>query len=138
MFSISARVYRDLSPCPQYTAHAIFIFYFRFWSSSFDILLVVGAKIAWKWHVPSSLLKEFKKNGLKNLHFILPPASTRPMCLVCQETMAVMKISNLKRHHEIRHRNLYLSTPDIDYVVPEICSIHYGHVIFEQRPQPEA
>ena len=35
-----------------------------------------------------------KKNGPKNLHsFSLQPG---PMCLICQETIAVMKISNLK------------------------------------------
>ena len=26
----------------------------------------------------------------------------------------------------------------IDHVVAEICSIHYGHVIFEQKSEPEA
>ena len=82
-------------------ASTIFNFHFSFWSiSHVYILLAVGA---------SSLLKEkrtvkignSRKNVLKHLHsFSLQPA---PMCLICQETIAVMKISNLKRHYETKH-----------------------------------
>ena len=80
-----------------------FTFHFRFWSSShIYILPAAGA---------SSLLKEkwsvkicnLRKNVLKHLHlFSLQPA---PMCLICQETIAVMKISNLKQHYETKNKN---------------------------------
>ena len=125
----SARVYRDLSPCQWYTDNVLLghsllraqflTFIFIFWSSShIDILLAVGAKIAWKWSVPSSLFKEnwtvkigsLKKNGLK-FAFILRLTSTRSMCSICQETIAVMKISNLKRHYEMKHRNFEETFP---------------------------
>ena len=74
-----------------------------FWSSShIYILLAVGA---------SSLLKEkrtvktghSRKNVLKHLHsFSLQPTH---LCLICQETIAVMKISHLKLHYEMKNRN---------------------------------
>ena len=48
--------------------------------------------------------------------FILPPTSTRPMCLVCQETIAVMKISNLKRHYEMKQRNFEETFPQTSEV----------------------
>ena len=37
--------------------------------------------------------------------------STRPMCLICQETIAVIKISNLKWHYEMKHRNFEETFP---------------------------
>ena len=43
--------------------------------------------------------------------FILPPTSTRPMCLICQETIAAMKISNFKRHYETKNRNFEETFP---------------------------
>ena len=49
--------------------------------------------------------QQFKEEWTENCAFILPPTSTRPMCLICSETIAVMKISNLKRHYETKHRN---------------------------------
>ena len=33
------------------------------------------------------------------------------MCLICQETIAVMKISNLKWHYEMKHRNFEETFP---------------------------
>ena len=54
--------------------------------------------------------RQFKEEW-KKCAFILPPTSTRPMCLTCQETMAVMKISSLKRHYETKHRNFEETFP---------------------------
>ena len=88
-------------------ASAVFNFNFHFWSSShIDILPAVGAWIAWKWRVPSSLKSgQWKQEWTEKIALILPPTSTRPMCLLCQETIAVMKISNLKRHYGILKRH---------------------------------
>ena len=55
--------------------------------------------------------QQFKKNGLNIFAFILPLTSTRPMCLICQETIAVIKISNLKWHYEMKHRNFEETFP---------------------------
>ena len=57
----------------------------NFWSSShIHILPAVGAKIAQKWCVPSSLDSENRqfKEWSEKCAFILPPTSTRPMCLI--------------------------------------------------------
>ena len=55
--------------------------------------------------------RQFKKEWTEKCAFILPPTSTRPMCLICQETIAVMKISNLKRHYEAKYRNFEETFP---------------------------
>ena len=56
--------------------------------------------------------QQFKEEWTEKCAFILPPTSTRPMCLICQETIAVMKISNLKWHHETKHRNFEETFPE--------------------------
>ena len=48
--------------------------------------------------------QQYGEEWTEKVAFIPPPTSTRPMCLICQETAAVLKISNLKRHYETRHR----------------------------------
>ena len=101
-------------------ASAIFNFHFCFWSSShIDILPAVGAQIARKWRVPSSLLKELwvrvvsvkfsnsKKNGL-NLHsFSLQPA---PMTHALNRPGDYCD-EDLKRHCETKHRNFEETFP---------------------------
>ena len=55
--------------------------------------------------------RQFEEEWTEKFAFILPPTSTRPMCLICQETIAVMKISNLKWHYETKHRNFEETFP---------------------------
>ena len=45
------------------------------------------------------------------------PPSIRPMCLICQETIAVMKISNLKQHYEPKHRNFQETFPQNSFII---------------------
>src|SRR4029434_8766498 len=35
--------------------------------------------------------------------FVLPVGSTKPMCLICNETVALVKSVNVKRHYETKH-----------------------------------
>ena len=35
--------------------------------------------------------------------FVLPVGSTKPMCLICNETVALVKSGNVKRHYETKH-----------------------------------
>ena len=59
--------------------------------------------------------RQFKGEWTEKIAFILPPSSTRPqyaqVCSICQETIAVMKISSLKRHHETKRRNFKETFP---------------------------
>uniref|UniRef100_A0A3B1K1Z5 SPIN-DOC-like zinc-finger domain-containing protein n=1 Tax=Astyanax mexicanus TaxID=7994 RepID=A0A3B1K1Z5_ASTMX len=43
--------------------------------------------------------------------FILPPASTKPVCLICSETVALIKSANVKRHYETKHKAFDQSYP---------------------------
>jgi len=47
--------------------------------------------------------RQFKDEWTEKYAFILPPTSTKPMCLICQETVALVKSGNLKRHYETKH-----------------------------------
>ena len=35
--------------------------------------------------------------------FILPPSGLKPLCLICNESVALVKSSNLKRHYKTKH-----------------------------------
>src|SRR4029434_2055773 len=35
--------------------------------------------------------------------FVLPVGSTKPMCLICNETVALVKSGNVKRHYKTKH-----------------------------------
>lgn len=43
--------------------------------------------------------------------FILPPTSTKPVCLICSETVALIKSANVKRHYETKHKAFEQSYP---------------------------
>src|SRR4029434_6909579 len=47
--------------------------------------------------------REFKKEWTDKYSFVLPVGSTKPMCLICNETVALVKSGNMKRHHESNH-----------------------------------
>ena len=43
--------------------------------------------------------------------FILPADSTKPVCLICSETVALIKSGNVKRHYETKHKAFEQSYP---------------------------
>ena len=47
--------------------------------------------------------REFKAEWTEKYAFILPKSSTRPMCLICTETVALVKSANVKRHYDTKH-----------------------------------
>ena len=47
--------------------------------------------------------REFKEEWTEKYAFILPQSSTKPMCLICTETVAIIKSGNVKRHDESKH-----------------------------------
>ena len=101
----SARVHQDLSFLEQF-ANSHFA-----GCRSQDCTKMVCSKFTAKRRVDSEN-QQFKEEWTEKCAFILPPTSTRPMCLICQETIAVMKISNLKWHHETKHRNFEETFPE--------------------------
>ena len=57
---------------------------------------------------PSSKVKKnirriefFRKDGLNNIFFIIH--KDKPICLICNETVSVLKEYNLKRHYNTKH-----------------------------------
>ena len=78
-------------------------FTFVFGVVRLDCTKMVSSKFTAKRKADSEN-RQFKEEWTKKFAFILPPTSTRPMCLICQETIAVMKISNLKfpQNSEVR------------------------------------
>src|SRR4029434_4364932 len=47
--------------------------------------------------------REFKSEWTDKYVFVLPVGSTKPMCLICKETVALVKSCNVKRHYETKH-----------------------------------
>lgn len=45
----------------------------------------------------------FKDDWTERYAFILPQSSTKPFCLICNETVGVVKSGNVKRHYETKH-----------------------------------
>src|SRR4029434_8816836 len=43
--------------------------------------------------------------------FVLPVGSTQPMCLICNETVALVKSGNVKRHYETKHAHFEQKYP---------------------------
>lgn len=47
--------------------------------------------------------REFKAEWTDKYAFVMPAGSTKPMCLICNETVALIKSGNVKRHYEKKH-----------------------------------
>ncbi|MBN3304818.1 SCND3 protein, partial [Amia calva] len=47
--------------------------------------------------------REFKTERTDSYAFVLPVGSTKPMCLICNETVAIVKSGNVKRHYDSKH-----------------------------------
>ncbi|XP_056110235.1 SCAN domain-containing protein 3-like [Rhinichthys klamathensis goyatoka] len=53
----------------------------------------------------------FKDDWTERYAFILPQSSTKPFCLICNETVGVVKSGNVKRHYETKHRHFEQQYP---------------------------
>ena len=42
------------------------------------------------------------------VRFILPPSGSKPLCLICNQSVALVKSSNLKRHYKTKHSKFEL------------------------------
>ena len=47
--------------------------------------------------------RAFKEEWKEQYAFILPTGSSNPHCLICSQSVALVKSNNLKRHYESRH-----------------------------------
>src|SRR4029434_5881007 len=47
--------------------------------------------------------RDFKTGWTDKYAFVLPVGSTKPICLICNETVALVKSGNMKRHYETKH-----------------------------------
>ena len=73
-------------------------------------LKVISCQSAWVESTPPPDLESKKKPGLNRVKkerpqqyaFILPPSGLKPLCLTCDESVALVKSSNLKRHYETK------------------------------------
>ena len=55
--------------------------------------------------------REFKKEWTDKYAFVLPVGSTKPMCLIGNETVALVKSGNAKRHYETKHAHFEQNYP---------------------------
>lgn len=55
--------------------------------------------------------REFKTEWTDKYAFVLPAGSTKPMCLICNETVALVKSGNVKRHYETKHGHFEQNYP---------------------------
>lgn len=55
--------------------------------------------------------RRFQDEWTDQYMFILPAASSKPLCLICSETVALIKSGNIKRHYESKHRSFEETYP---------------------------
>src|SRR4029434_6753647 len=55
--------------------------------------------------------REFKTEWTGKYAFVLPVGSTKPMCLICKETVALVKSCNVKRHYETKNAHFEQKHP---------------------------
>src|SRR4029434_7109235 len=55
--------------------------------------------------------REFKTEWTDKYAFVLPVGSTTPMCLICNETVALVKSGNVKCHYETKHAHFEQNYP---------------------------
>ena len=61
--------------------------------------------------------REFKTKWTDKYAFVLPVGSTKPMCLICNETVALVKSGNVKRHYETKHAHFEQKYPQNSEVI---------------------
>ena len=55
--------------------------------------------------------REFKTEWTDKYAFVLPVGSTTPICLICNEMVALVKSGNVKRHYETKHAHFEQKYP---------------------------
>src|SRR4029434_2672881 len=55
--------------------------------------------------------REFKTEWTDKYAFVLPVGSTKLMCLICNETVALVKSGKVKRHYETKHAHFAQKYP---------------------------
>ncbi|KAM9299122.1 zinc finger BED domain-containing protein 5-like [Gastrophryne carolinensis] len=55
--------------------------------------------------------RDFKEEWTEKYCFILIATHSKPMCLICNETVALVKSSNVKRHYETKHKSFEQQYP---------------------------
>lgn len=55
--------------------------------------------------------RAFNPEWTDSFLFILPTGSTKPVCLICSETVALIKSGNVKRHYETKHKGFEQTYP---------------------------
>ncbi|MGH0136969.1 UNVERIFIED_CONTAM: hypothetical protein FKN15_071072 [Acipenser sinensis] len=56
--------------------------------------------------------RAFNPNWTADFLFIMPShLNAKPLCLICQTTVAVSKVANIKRHFESKHNNFNTAYP---------------------------
>nr|XP_054593491.1 SCAN domain-containing protein 3-like [Nothobranchius furzeri] len=48
--------------------------------------------------------RAFNPEWTESFLFVLPTGGTKPVCLICSETVALIKSGNVKRHYETKHK----------------------------------
>jgi len=55
--------------------------------------------------------RAFNQEWTDSFMFILPTGSSKPVCLICSETVAIIKSGNVKRHYETKHKSFDQTYP---------------------------
>ncbi len=55
--------------------------------------------------------RAFNPEWTDSFMFILPTGSTKPVCLICSETVALIKSGNVKRHYETKYKGYEQTYP---------------------------
>src|SRR4029434_2845531 len=61
--------------------------------------------------------REFKTEWTDKYAFVLPVESTKPMCLICNKTVALVKSGNIKHHYETKHAHFEQNYPQNSEVI---------------------
>ena len=77
---------------------------------SLQAKIMVCSKLDKKQKVDSENRK-FKTEWTDKYAFVLPLGSTKPMCLICNETVALVKSGNVKRHYETKYAHFEQNYP---------------------------
>lgn len=56
--------------------------------------------------------RQFNDKWTDEFAFIMPPhTSSKPLCLICQMTIAACKVANIKRHYDTKHASFSAAFP---------------------------
>ena len=88
----------------------MFVFIRRRTQIHVELITMACSKLAGKRKVDSEN-RQFNDEWTEKYAFILPLSSTKPMCLICQKTVALVKSQNVKRHYVTEHSSFKRDFP---------------------------